>query len=347
MRKPKAFRKPKVLVTREIPQAGIALLKKHCTVTVSKKKGVLTKKELLAQTKDKDGLLCLLTDNIDASFLRQNKQLQVIANYAVGYDNIDVRTAASLGIPVSNTPGVLTDAVAEHACALILALARRVAEADSFARKGKYKGWAPLLFLSTSLRGKTLGIVGSGRIGTAVAENMFRGFGMKVVYFDVQRNPFIEKQAKAKRVPLSALLGAADVVSVHVPLLPSTRHLLGSKQFRMMNKHALLVNTSRGPVIDEKALVTALKQKSIAGAALDVFENEPTIHAGLKNMPQAVLTPHIASATTEAREAMSVIAAKNILAGLAGKKLPHLIMSVSAATQNKKLAAKTSKKKGK
>ena len=315
--------KPTVFVTREIPQSGITLLKKKCDVVVSKKKDVLTKAELLRGAKGKDGLLCLLTDVIDASFLKKNKQLKVVANYAVGYDNIDVATATKLNIPVSNTPGVLTDAVAEHTCALIISLARRIVEADDFTKRKKYKGWAPLLFLGAGLKGKTLGIIGSGRIGTAVAEKMYKGFGVQVVYTDIAKNSFIEKQAKAKKVSLPTLLSRADIVSVHVPLLPSTKHLLSRKQFSAMKKSALLVNTSRGPVVDEKALVTALRKKEITGAALDVFEKEPNLTPGLSSLSQVIVTPHIASATIEAREAMSVIAAKNILAAFASKKMPN------------------------
>ena len=315
------MKKPTVFVTRNIPESGLTLLKKKYALTINKNDRVLTPAELLKGVKGKDALLCLLTDKIDNQFIKKNPQLKIIANYAVGFDNIDIASAKQHNIPVTNTPGVLTDAVAEHTCALILSLSRRVVESDMFTRKGKYVGWAPLLFLGNALKGKVLGIVGGGRIGTAVAECMHKGFGMNIVYVDHKHNTFIEKNAHGKKVSLNTLLKKADIVSLHLPLLPTTHHFISKKEFSLMKPSTLLINTSRGAVVDEKALVTALKNKIITGAALDVFENEPSISSGLKTMSQVILTPHIASATVEAREAMSVIAAKNILAALSGKKL--------------------------
>ncbi len=313
----------KIFVTRQIPQEGIKLLKGH-NVTVSKKKRVLTKKELHAGAKKADVLLCLLTDKIDAAFIKKNKHLKVIANYAVGFDNVDVKAATQAGIPVTNTPGVLTDAVADHAVALILSSSRRVAESDRFVRKGKYKGWEPMLLLGGDFRGKTLGIVGSGRIGTAVAERMIKGFGMKCIYYDVAQNPFMNKLGAQKK-SLMDVAKQSDNISVHVPLLPTTKHLINAAFLRNMKKSAYIVNTSRGPVVDEKALVSALKKKQIAGAGLDVFENEPKLTPGLTKLENVTLTPHTASATITARGQMSEIAARNILAVLAGKRAPNIV----------------------
>ena len=317
--------KPKVFVSREIPKPGLDLLRKKCMVTVSSKPRVLTKNELISGIKGKDALLCLLTDKIDQSVMKAEKNLKVIANYAVGFDNVDVASATKMKIPVTNTPGVLTDSVADHTCALIMSVARRIVESDKFVRAGKYKSWEPMLMLGGDFKGKTLGILGLGRIGSAVAERMYRGFGVKVLYYDIKRNPAFERNVKAKYASVRDLMKNSDYVSVHVPLLPSTRHLVGAKELKMMKKTAYLVNTSRGPVIDESALVAALKRKQIAGAALDVFENEPKTAPGLNKLDNAILTPHTASATVTAREAMAVIAANNVLAVLSGKRPPNLV----------------------
>lgn len=314
-----------VFVTRKIPETGLKLLQKKHTVRIYPKDQVIPRRELLRGVKWADALLCLLTDTIDKKVLNTNPYLKVISNYAVGFDNIDLEAAEELHIPVTNTPGVLTQSVAEHTATLAVSLAKRVAEADSFTRKGSYKGWEPMLLLGTELKGKRFGVVGLGRIGSAVAEIMHKGFGMRIVYFDIKKDKAFEKKVKAKFATVSQLLKNSDIVSVHVPLLDSTHHLIGAKQLRSMKKTALLVNTSRGPVIDEKALVTALKNKTIKGAALDVFEFEPKLSKGLAKLPNVILTPHTASATEEAREAMSVIAAENILAVLSGKKPKYLV----------------------
>ncbi|PIN87891.1 D-glycerate dehydrogenase [Candidatus Woesearchaeota archaeon CG10_big_fil_rev_8_21_14_0_10_32_24] len=319
------MQKPKVFVTRKIPDKGLKLLQEYCEVKIHPHDHIISKKELLVGVKWCDALLCLLTDKIDKSVIDANPNLKMISNYAVGYNNIDVKYAASKKIPVGNTPGVLTDAVAEHTFALMLAITKRIAESDQFTKKGKYKGWAPMLLLGTELKGKTLGIVGSGRIGTGVAERA-KGLGMNVIYYDLQKNLLIERKVKAKKESLTNLLKHADVVSVHVPLLPSTHHMIGTKELALMKKTAYLVNTSRGPIIDEKTLVTALKKKQIQGAALDVYENEPELSHGLNKLNNVVLTPHTASATIEARQAMSEIAAKNILGVLFKKfKSPSLV----------------------
>lgn len=317
--------KPKVFVTRKIPDAGLKLLKKRCKVKVYSKDRVISEADLIKGVKWCDALLCLLTDKINKKVLDANPKLKIVANYAVGYDNIDVKYAASKGIPVTNTPNILTDSVAEHTFALMLAVMKRVVESDQYTRAGKYKGWAPMLFLGAEMKGKTLGIIGLGRIGSGVAERASHGMGAKVIYYDIKRNLKFEKKYHAKKATLTNLLKKADIITVHVPLLKSTHHLIGRKEFAMMKKTAYLINTSRGPVIDEKALVSALKTKRIAGAALDVYEKEPLLTRGLRKLKNVILTPHTASATLEARQAMSALAAENILAVLNGKKPKTLV----------------------
>jgi glyoxylate reductase len=226
---------------------------------------------------------------------------------------------------ISNTPGVLTESVAEQAIALIFAISRRIVESDQFMRDGKYVGWAPMLFLGNDLLGKTLGLVGLGRIGAAVAKRMHDGFEMKIIYFDVKRNEDLEKQYHLEYKNLESLLKESDFISIHVPLTSETKHLIGEPQFKMMKKTAYLINTSRGPVIDENALVKALKNNEIKGAGLDVYENEPKMAAGLAELPNTVLTPHTASATEETRAKMSELAAENIITALEGKTPPSLI----------------------
>lgn len=320
--------KPFVFVTRQISENGIQLLKdKGYRVVVSKKDGVLTKKELFAAVKGADAILSLLTDKIDSDVLdAAGTQLKIVANFAVGFDNIVLDDAKKRGVIVTNTPSdAVNDAVAEHAFALMCALAHRVAEADVYAKAKKYQGWNPDLLVGTQLKGKTLGIIGLGRIGRSVAEHAVHGFGMKCLYSDQRRQPDFDQEFSAKYVGIDRLLQEADFVSLHVPLLPSTYHLISTEQFSLMKKTAFLINTARGPVVDEKALLRALKTKRIAGAALDVFECEPAIDCDLsdtlelKNFSNVILTPHIASATKEARESMSEIAAQNIIAVLSGR----------------------------
>jgi glyoxylate reductase len=311
--------KAKVFVTRKVPQKGLSLLEKF-DLKVSPYDRVLKRKELLREVKGVDALLCLLTDKVDGKVMdAAGPQLKIIANYAVGYNNIDVEAATKRGIMVTNTPGVLTNTVAEHTIGLMCAIAQRIVEADKFTRAGKYKGWEPMLLLGTDLKDKTLGIIGLGRIGTRVAEIAKNGFGMKVIYYDKRRNK------KYRFATIKTILKKADFVSLHVPLLPSTRHLIGKKELKMMKQSAYLINTSRGPVIDEKALVKALKKKQIAGAALDVFEKEPKLSRGLAKLDNVVLTPHIASASKETREKMAVMAAENIIIALRGEKPKNLV----------------------
>ncbi|TSD02165.1 MAG: D-isomer specific 2-hydroxyacid dehydrogenase [Parcubacteria group bacterium Athens0714_24] len=303
------------------------LQEKGFEVDVSEKDGVLTKEELISNLKAKpyDAVLCLLTDKIDAEVFDAVPTAKIFANYAVGIDNIDLKAAAERGITITNTPGVLTESVAEQAIALLFAIARRVVEADQFMRDGKYVGWQPMLFLGNDLVGKTLGLVGLGRIGAAVAKRMHDGFEMKIIYYDLKRNEELEKQYHLEYKNLEDLLKESDFVSVHVPLTPETKHLIGDAQLKMIKKTAYLVNTSRGPVIDENALVQALKDNEIKGAALDVYEEEPKMAEGLKDLPNVVLTPHIASATEETRGAMSELAAKNIIEFLGGKTPANVV----------------------
>lgn len=316
--------KPRVYVTRMIPRAGIDLLKEECEVTVNPDDRVLTRKELLENIRDADGVLCLLTDKIDAEVFNTAISSKGFANYAVGYDNIDVEEATRRGIPVSNTPGVLTDATAELAWALLFSIARRVVESDAFLRRGKWQGWGPLQFIGGDIEGKTLGVVGTGRIGTAMALKS-RGFNMKVVYSDVADNPVLEEKCGAKRVSFEELLSIADYISIHVPLMDSTHHLFNRETFRKMKRSAYLVNTSRGPVIAEKELLEALQEGLIAGAAIDVYENEPLLTPGLEKLGNIVVTPHIASATHESRTNMALKAARNLLAMLRGEHAPDCV----------------------
>lgn len=306
-----------IFVTRRIPEAGITMLKeKGHELDISEKDGVLTHEELATALRAKpyDGVLCLLTDTIDSEILDAAPSAKIYANYAVGFNNVDVKEALARGITVTNTPGVLTDTVAEHTVALMLAITSRIAEGDRFMRAGRYDGWAPMMLLGTDLKGKTLGILGAGRIGARVAHIANRGLGMNIIYYDVKQSPELEKEFGAQYCSEpESLLAQADVVSVHVPLLESTKHLIDAKRLSLMKRSAYLVNSSRGPVIDEQALVEALRAGVIKGAALDVFENEPELAPGLAELANVVITPHIASATEETRSKMAEIAAQNLV----------------------------------
>lgn len=316
----------KIFVTQPIPPAGLDILRQaYPQFQINPDERVLARAELLEKVKGCDALLTLLTDKIDGEVLdTAGPQLKVVANMAVGYDNIDLAAATARGVLATNTPGVLTDATADHAWALLFAVARRIPESENFLRAGKFKSWGPLLFLGGDVTGRTLGIIGAGRIGHAVAMKS-RGFDMRVLYADDVPNPKLEQEIGARRVHVEELLRAADYVSVHVPLLPSTKHLINAQSLRLMKKTAYLINTSRGPVVDEAALAEALKNGVIAGAALDVFEHEPLVHPELLKLDNVVLTPHTASATIETRSKMATMAAENLIAGLAGQKPPNLV----------------------
>ena len=308
----------KIFVTRNIPEPGLKLLEKHHQVEVNPYDRILKKEEIIKGVKGKDGLLCLLTDLIDAEVINSEPKLKMIANYAVGYDNIDVKAATKKGIPVSNTPGVLTNATSDMAWALLFSVARRIVEADKFTREGKFKGWGPMLMHGQDVTNRTLGVVGAGRIGTAFALKS-KGFNMTVLYVDGKKNETLEKKVNAKKVTFDELLKKSDFISLHVPLMPSTHHMIGEKELKMMKKNAVLINTSRGPIIDEQALVFALKEKQIFGVGLDVYEHEPEITDELKKLDNAIIQPHSASATIEARTKMAVMSAENMLVGLKGE----------------------------
>ena len=301
--------KQKVFVAQNIPKEAVMLLKKERYVVVQGK-------DMKKEGKGAHGLLCLLTSKVDKETMDAvGPQLKVISNMAAGLDNIDIAFAKERNITITNTPGVLTETVAEHTVALLLSLTRRIVEGDSFMRKKRYKGWSFDLLTGSELKGKTLGIVGHGRIGCRTAEILQKGFGMKVVYYDIE-GPDIHEVCGAKKYSLKELLRESDVVSLHVPLLATTHHLISKKELKLMKKSAYLINTSRGPVIDEEVLVEALREKKIAGAGLDVFEKEPKMAKGLSLLDNVVLTPHIGSASKKARAAMAQLAAKNIIAVL-------------------------------
>ena len=314
-----------VFVTRRVPQAGLDMLYAPCeTVEVNPEDRVLTREEILASVQGRDGVLCLLTDTIDDEVFEAARGAKIFANYAVGFNNIEVEAATRRGIMITNTPGVLTDATSDMAWALLFAAARRMVESDRFVREGRFEGWGPMLFLGGDITGRTLGLVGAGRIGAAVARKSV-GFRMKVLYTDTVRNEALEQEIGAERVKLEELLKASDFVSIHVPLMPETVHLIGAEQLALMKETAYLINTSRGPVVDENALVEALKARKIAGAGLDVYENEPEMAPGLAELDNVVLAPHIASATVETRTKMATMAAGNLLAGLRGEIPPNLV----------------------
>lgn len=319
----------KIYITRIVPEAGIKILKDNgYEVVVNPEDKVLTKEELIAALSghNYDALFCLLTDKIDGETMDSfGPQLKIIANMAVGFDNIDIIEAKKRGIMITNTPNVLTDTVAEHTFALMLSIAHRIPEADKFARAGKYVGWAPKLLLGNDLSGKTLGVVGLGRIGLRVAHHAVKGFEMKVLYYDVKRNEEFEREFSAIYLSLDDLLKQSDFISIHVPLLKATQHLINEEKLKLMKQTAYLINTSRGPIIDEAALVKALAGKTIKGAALDVFEFEPKIMPELLLLENVILTPHIASATEETRSKMSALAATNIIEALEGRVPPNIL----------------------
>jgi len=303
-----------------LPKPVIDLLKEHCDVEINPEDRVLNRQELLEKVKGRDAVLCLLTDIIDAEvFDAAGSKCKIFANYAVGYNNIDVEEATKRGIVITNTPGALTDATADLAWALLFAVARRVVESDKFMRAGKFKGWGPMMFLGMDITGKNLGVIGAGRIGRNFAKKA-KGFDMKILYNDVKRNLEFEKDINATFVDKETLIKEADFISLHVPLLPETKHLIGEKELKMMKKTAILINTSRGPVVDEKALVKALREKEIWGAGLDVYENEPDFERGLAELDNVVMLPHIASATIETRTNMGLITVKSIISFFKGEK---------------------------
>jgi glyoxylate reductase len=316
--------RPRVLITRRVPPPALAVLEAAgLAVDLFDQDDPPSRAALLDRIPGVAGLVTMLSERVDEELLaRAGPALRVVANFAVGFDNVDVAACRRLGVRVTNTPGVLTDATADLAWALILSAARRVVEGDRLVRAGHWTGWAPLQLLGLQLTGATLGIVGAGRIGTAVGLRS-QGFGMKVVYADAQINRELETRVGAKRVELDELLAEADVLSVHVPLTPQTRHLIGAAQLAQMKPTAVLINTARGPVVDETALVEALRAGRIGAAGFDVYEHEPRLTAGLVELPNVVLLPHLGSAATATRQKMSRMVAENVIAVLQGCEPPN------------------------
>jgi lactate dehydrogenase-like 2-hydroxyacid dehydrogenase len=312
--------KPSVYITRNLAAEILAALQQQCDVEMNVDDRPLAKPDLLEKIKGRDAVL-VVGNKIDEDVCRTVKSKCIIfANHGVGYNNIDVDAATKHGIYVSNTPDVVTPATADLTWTLLLATARRIVECDHFVRSGN-KAWSPMMLLATQVSGKTLGIVGGGRIGAAVGKRA-PGFDMNVIYTDVQPNPAFEAACGGKFVDQKTLLQTADFVSLHVPLLPTTRHLIGMDELKQMKKTAILVNASRGPIVDEKALVKALQDGVIKGAGLDVFENEPNLEPGLADLPNVVLAPHVGTQTLDTRVEMGLLCAKNIFAALAGQMPP-------------------------
>lgn len=319
--------KPKVYVTRMIPQKALDMIAQVAEMKVWSGELPPPREALLEEVRDIDGLLALLTDKIDASVMQAAPRLKVISNLAVGYDNIDVTEATKRGIVVGNTPEVLTETTADFAFALLMAAARRVAEADAFTRKGQWKTWGPMVLVGQDIHHTTLGIIGLGRIGAELAQRA-KGFNMKVLYYDeIRRSEEEEKQLGVEYIPeLSTLLSQSDFISLHVTLTPKTRHLLGAAQFALMKPTAILINNSRGSVVDQKALYEALKSHQIFAAAIDVTEVEPIpLEDPLLTLDNIIITPHIASGSIATRTKMATLAAANLIAGLRGQIPPHCI----------------------
>lgn len=312
--------KKEIFITYDIPETGIQLLlKKGYDVEVYSGKKLISKSELIKKVKNVDAVITLLTDKIDKEVIDKMQRCKVIANYAVGYNNIDIEYAKRKGIIVTNTPNVLTDSTADLTMLLVLACIRRFNEGEKLMRGNKFEGWRPKLLLGYELKNKIFGIVGMGRIGFAVAKRAY-AFGCKIIYYSNNRNVEAEQLLKARRVSLQTLVRNSDIISLHVPLTPSTKNLLSKKLLSQMKNTSVLINTARGEVIDEKFLISLLKKKKIFAAGFDVYENEPKVNPELLKLDNVVLLPHLGSATHEARNAMSELAAKNVIAVLSGRK---------------------------
>lgn len=317
--------KPKLLATRPLFEPARKLLEQHFDVEYWTNPERISRAELLKRVADKDALVCLLTEKVNEELLNTGPRLRIAATVSVGYDNIDVAACTRRHVLATNTPGVLDETTADFAWTLLMAIARRVLEGDQLMRSGTWKGWDLDQLCGGDVWGKTLGIIGLGRIGRCVARRSV-GFGMRVLYTDAVRAPAeVERELKAEFVERDQLLAQADFVTVHVPLLPETRHLMSAPQFSKMKRTAFLINTSRGPVVDEAALAAALEAKLIAGAALDVYENEPQAHPALVGRKDVILTPHIASASVETRTKMAMIAAQNVVALFTGQRPPNAL----------------------
>jgi glyoxylate reductase len=311
--------KSSVYVTRMIPQQTIDTLRERYDVEVNPHDRALTKEELLQSVRGRDAVISLLTDKIDGEVLdAAGPQCKIIANYAVGFNNFDLDAATARGVIMTNTPGVLDDATATHAWALLLATARRISESERYVRAGQWHGWAPMAFIGQDVDNTTLGIAGLGRIGSKFARKA-AAFDMNIIYTDAKPNPEFERQYNARFVDKVTLLRESDYLSLHLPLLPDTHHYIGTAELAAMKPTAVLINAARGPLVDEKALVAALKEKVIWGAGLDVFEDEPVLAPGLAELDNVVIVPHIASATTQTRLAMGKIATDNVIRVLSGE----------------------------
>jgi glyoxylate reductase len=317
--------KPRVLVTHRLLPEALAYLRRHTRVEGGRAARGLTAAKLKEKIRDKEGLLCFLVDRIDSGVMDSAPFLRVVANCAVGYDNIDLDHARKKGILVTNTPGVLTDTTADLTWALILAAARKIPQADRYTRRGRFRGWELDLFLGKELGGKRLGIIGMGRIGRAVARRA-RAFGMEVVYSDTSRmSPEEENKYGAAFLPLDDLLFSSDIVSIHASLNPQTFHRLSAEKLRLMKKEAILINAARGPIVDENALAGALARRELWAAGLDVYENEPDVNPALLRLDNIILLPHIGSATRETRSKMAGMAARNLVQGLSGERPENLV----------------------
>ena len=319
----------KIYITRKIPEAGLKILReKGIEFDMGTSELAPSKKDIIKQLRKKpyDGVISFLTDTIDKDVYDACPTSKIFANFSVGFNNIDLEVAKQRGIEATNTPGTSDVAVAEHTVALMLALTTRLVEGDRYMRSGKYKGWNPNLLVGTDMKGKTIGIIGGGAIGGEVARIFNKGFGANILYCDIIENKKLEEETGAIKKEFNELIETADIISLHVPLLPSTTHMISKEVLSMMKPTAFLVNTARGPIIDENALVEALKNKQIRGAALDVFEFEPKLAKGLAKLENVILTPHIASARESARNMMAEIAVKNVISVLeTGKAINSVI----------------------
>ncbi len=331
--------KPRIFLCARIPESAEAYLGGRSRLDIYKGKDNIRRAELIRVVRNAEGLIPTVTEPVTGEIMDAAPDLRVIANYGVGYNNIDVDAATERGLPVTNTPGVLTDTTADLAFALILAAGRRIAEGDRFVRSGKWKGWQPTQMLGQDIHGKTLGILGMGQIGRAVTRRA-HGFGMKILYNDPRRLPAgEERKLGARYSSFASLLKRSDIVTIHTLLTAETRHLIGTAELRMMKPTAILVNAARGPIVDERALTVALRAGRIQAAGLDVFEEEPFVDSALRKLENVVLLPHLGSASLETRTAMGMLAAKNCLAALSGKKPPNLVNP--EVWKNRRKAAKT------
>lgn len=322
----KPMPKPKIYVTRELPERGLKIISQYFDAEVWKEYAPPPKQVIIEKAKNVEALATLLSDKIDAEVFNASPNLKIVSQLAVGFDNVDVPEATRRGIYVTNTPEVLTDTTADFAWALLLAVARRVVEADKYVRTGQWKvGWHPAMLAGRDIHGATIGILGAGRIGYAVAKRA-TGFGMKILFYDVIPRPEMEKDFGAKSMDLNSIFKESDFISVHVPLMNETRHLVNEERLRLMKKTAYIINNSRGPVVDEKALYKALKEGWIAGAGMDVFEQEPTpLDNPILKLDNVVVAPHISSASIETRAQMAQMVADNLVAFFEGRKPPNLV----------------------